>query len=347
MPSPIRLLKPREMFRTIALTGFAALIAASTVAFAPAARAQIGTIFSDPAPRPPGAIPRGQVPPPSDDDEEVPELPRGRLLPPPTRPLPPAQAVPPPGSVQSQPLAPPPGTAATPQGQPGVAVRPPQPGAPDVANAPPANPLPGLPPGQRQPKGTPQGTPQQAPATLQPGDEVVQEPPSTKIINKKASFSGLDKITGRIINFDEDIGETVQFGALRVKTDACYTRPSTEAANTDAFVEVDEITLQGEVKRIFSGWMFAASPGLHGVEHPIYDIWLTDCKGPDQTVVTAAPDLPKAAPPPPPPAQKRAPPRQAAPRPPPQQPQYQQQPPPPPPQQQQRPGGLFGGLFGN
>jgi hypothetical protein len=133
-----------------------------------------------------------------------------------------------------------------------------------------------------------------------------------------------------------------------VKTDACYTRPSTEAANTDAFVEVDEITLQGEVKRIFSGWMYAASPGLHGVEHPIYDIWLTDCKGPDQTIVSAQPELPK--PPPPPPVAKRPPaPKQAAPRPPPTglppQPQFQQQPPPPP--QQQRPGGLFGGLFGN
>jgi hypothetical protein len=126
-----------------------------------------------------------------------------------------------------------------------------------------------------------------------------------------------------------------------VKTDACYTRPATEAANTDAFVEVDEITLQGEVKRIFSGWMFAASPGLHGVEHPIYDIWLTDCKGPEQTVVTAAPD-PKPAPPPPPAAQKRPPaPKQAVPRPPaPTQQQVQQQPPPPPPPQQ--PGGLFG-----
>jgi hypothetical protein len=182
---------------------------------------------------------------------------------------------------------------------------------------------------------------------LQPGDEVVTEPPAQKIVNKKASFSGLDKITGRIINFDEDIGETVQFGALRVKTDACYTRPATEAANTDAFVEVDEITLQGEVKRIFSGWMFAASPGLHGVEHPIYDIWLTDCKGPDTTVVTAAPtEPPKPAPAPPPPAQKRAAPKQA-PRPPPPLPQQQiqQQPPPqtqPPPQQPGGPGGLFG-----
>ena len=93
--SPIRLLKPREMFRTIALTGFAALIAASTISLAPPARAQIGNIFSDPPLRPPGAIPRGNQPQqqPPDDDEEVPELPRGRLLPTPNRP-PPGQGVP-------------------------------------------------------------------------------------------------------------------------------------------------------------------------------------------------------------------------------------------------------------
>ena len=317
------------MFRTIALTGFAALIAATAFSLAPPARAQIGNIFSDPAPRPPGNVPRGNQPLPPEDEEEVPELPQGRLLPTPNRPLP-GQGVPAPGAVQSQPLAPPPGTTIMPQNTtPGIAVAPPQPGQ-GVAVAPPGAPLPGLPPGQRQPKGVPQ-----SPATLQPGDEVVSEPPAQKIVNKKASFSGLDKITGRIINFDEDIGETVQFGALRVKTDACYTRPATEAANTNAFVEVDEITLQGEVKRIFSGWMFAASPGLHGVEHPIYDIWLTDCKGPETTVVSAQPEPPKPAPPPP--AQKRAPPKQAQ-RPPPPQPQFQQQPQPPP----QQPGGLFG-----
>src|SRR5215475_4483197 len=329
------------MFRTFALTGFAALVAASVIAVAPEARAQIGNIFSDPPLRPPGSIPRGQQQqqPPADDDEQVPELPRGRLLP--SRPAQPGPGVPPPGAVQSQPLAPPPGTTVVPQGQqPGIAVQPPQPGAapqPGVANAPPgANPLPGLPPGQRQPKGVPQ-----TPASIQPGDEVVSEPPSTKVTNKKATFSGLDKITGRIINFDEDIGETVQFGALRVKTSVCYTRPSTEAANTDAFVEVDEITLQGEVKRIFSGWMYAASPGLHGVEHPVYDIWLTDCKGPDQTIVSAQPDPPKQAPPP---QQKRPPPqKQALPQPPrPLPPPGYGQPPPPPPPQQQGGGGLFG-----
>src|SRR5581483_5040015 len=83
------------------------------------------------------------------------------------------------------------------------------------------------------------------------------------------------------------IGETVQFGALQVTARVCYTRPPTEATNTDAFVEVDEVTLKGEIKRIFTGWMFAASPGLHAVEHPIYDVWLTDCSSPSMPAPVA------------------------------------------------------------
>jgi hypothetical protein len=111
-------------------------------------------------------------------------------------------------------------------------------------------------------------------------------------------FSGLDKITGRIISFDVATNETVRFGALEVTPRACYSRPPTEAPNTDGFIEVDELTLQGELKRIFTGWMFAASPGLNAVEHPIYDVWLTDCKG-------GAPPAVAEAPPPPPAQQQR------------------------------------------
>jgi hypothetical protein len=99
-----------------------------------------------------------------------------------------------------------------------------------------------------------------------------------KIANPVAVFAGLDKITGRIISFDVYIDETVQFGALQVTPRVCYTRPPTEAPQTDAFVQVDEITLARKVHRIFSGWMFAASPGLHAVDHAVYDVWLTDCK---------------------------------------------------------------------
>lgn len=98
------------------------------------------------------------------------------------------------------------------------------------------------------------------------------------IKNPVAVFSGLDKITGRIITFDVLIEETVQFGALQVTPRVCNTRPPTEPAQTTAFVEVDEITLANEIRRLFTGWMFAASPGLHAVEHPVYDVWLIDCR---------------------------------------------------------------------
>ena len=163
----------------------------------------------------------------------------------------------------------------------------------------------GLPPGQRQPRAA-----QPADTSPQPGDEVVAEPPAQKIVNSAALFSGLDKITGRIISFDANIGETVQFGALQLTPRACYTRPPTETSNTDAFVEVDEVTLQGEVRRIFTGWMFANSPGLHAVEHPIYDLWLTDCKGGAQAAAEKPADARHRRRLPAPRAQQRAQPKQ-------------------------------------
>jgi hypothetical protein len=120
-----------------------------------------------------------------------------------------------------------------------------------------------------------------------------------------AVFAGLDKTTGRIINFDVAIDETVQFGTLQVTPRLCNTRPQTETPQTTSFVEVDELVLKSErgadlksdvaktdakqdAKRIFSGWMFAASPGLHGVEHPVYDVWLVDCKGGKETAAPPA-----------------------------------------------------------
>ena len=116
-----------------------------------------------------------------------------------------------------------------------------------------------------------------------------------RIRNPTAVFAGLDKITGRIISFEVAIDETVQFGALQLTPRVCWTRPPTENPQTTSFVEVDEVTFSNEYRRIFTGWMYAASPGLHGVEHAIYDVWLTDCKGGTELVVD--PKEPEAPPP--------------------------------------------------
>ena len=102
-----------------------------------------------------------------------------------------------------------------------------------------------------------------------------------RISNAVAVFAALDKVTGRVSPLEIKMGQTVAFGALKVTARACYTRPSTENPLTSAFIEVDELLLDGSAKRIFTGWTFAESPGIHAVEHPTFDVWLTSCKMPE------------------------------------------------------------------
>jgi hypothetical protein len=115
-----------------------------------------------------------------------------------------------------------------------------------------------------------------------------------RISNPVAVFAGLDKITGLTTTFEAKIGEEKRFGGLFVKADACYTRDVTEEPKTTSFVEVEEIEPDDTRKKIFSGWMFAESPGLSAVEHPIYDVWLTGCRDPNAPppVVEQVPDTP-------------------------------------------------------
>ena len=102
-----------------------------------------------------------------------------------------------------------------------------------------------------------------------------------RIANAVAVFAALDKVTGRVSPLEIKMGQTVTFGALKVTARACYTRPPTENPLTSAFIEVDELLLDGSARRIFTGWTFAESPGLHAVEHPTFDVWLTSCKMPE------------------------------------------------------------------
>lgn len=94
-----------------------------------------------------------------------------------------------------------------------------------------------------------------------------------------ATFAGLDKITGRITRFDVYVDETVLFGALEITPRACYNRPANDTLQrTSAFLEVDQRGLDGSAKRLFTGWVFADSPALNAVDHPVYDVWLVECK---------------------------------------------------------------------
>ena len=277
--SPIRLLKPREMFRTITLTGFAALVAAtSDLACAARARADRQDLFRSAAAAARQYSARRSRSRRPTTRRKCRSCREGRVLPAPTgRRRGRGSAA---GSVQSQPLAPPPGTTVIPQNAPparrrrAAAGRRAPPGAGNqVCRA--------WLPGSVSRRARRSRRPPCSPATRSSPSRRRRRSSTRRRASPVSTRSpGASSISTRI-------------SARPSSSARCGSRPTpatrvpaTEAANTDAFVEVDEITLQGEVKRIFSGWMFAASPGLHGVEHPIYDIWLTDCKGPETTVVT-------------------------------------------------------------
>jgi hypothetical protein len=101
-----------------------------------------------------------------------------------------------------------------------------------------------------------------------------------RIDNEIAVFAALDKVTARISRLEIGLGQTVRFGSLVVTPRSCYSRPPTEPPKTTGFVEVVEVKIDGSQKPLFSGWMFAESPGLNAVEHPVFDVWLTECGKP-------------------------------------------------------------------
>lgn len=109
---------------------------------------------------------------------------------------------------------------------------------------------------------------------------LTQPAAAQRIENQVAIFAALDKVTAKISRLEVPLNQTAKFGALKVTPRVCYTRAPTEPPKTTTFVEVDEMQLDGKEKRIFTGWMFADSPGLNAVEHPVFDVWLTDCAQP-------------------------------------------------------------------
>ena len=114
-----------------------------------------------------------------------------------------------------------------------------------------------------------------------------------RLSNPIAVYSGLDKITGITTTFEIPIGEERRFGGLVVKPSACMSSPITEEPKTTSFVTVEQVESDNTRKPVFSGWMFAESPGLSAVEHAIYDVWLNGCRDPNAPppIIEAVPDV--------------------------------------------------------
>ena len=119
-------------------------------------------------------------------------------------------------------------------------------------------------------------------------DEDVQEDETEYFEQPAVILRGLDKISGQSRDVTLATGTSTIFGGLRVTVRACHQAPPTEPPESVAYLEIEDYGFTVEAKdikneevdrekRVFHGWMFASSPGLHGLEHPIYDVWVIRC----------------------------------------------------------------------
>ncbi len=111
-----------------------------------------------------------------------------------------------------------------------------------------------------------------------PAFAVMEDYPSVKL-------QGLDKSVGRTVTFEAKVGDTIQYGPLFVKIHACRKAPPIEKPESAAFLQIWEVP-PGEKKSqwVFSGWMFASSPALSAMDHPVYDVWVIECTGRDDLI---------------------------------------------------------------
>ena len=95
-----------------------------------------------------------------------------------------------------------------------------------------------------------------------------------------AVLQGLDKVTARVSEIEAPVGRLVRFGTLEITVRACHKTPPEEPPESAAFIEIRDAKPGEAGVELFSGWMFASSPGLSAMEHPVYDIWVLDCLDP-------------------------------------------------------------------
>jgi hypothetical protein len=124
-----------------------------------------------------------------------------------------------------------------------------------------------------------------------PPEVIIPPPPSSAVpIATGVILGGLDKVAARTAKLEVNMKQPVFYNTLIVTAHQCKTRPPEEPPESAAFLEIQDRKPDGTIQKIFSGWMFASSPALNALEHPVYDVWVVSCK--------TAPTQPKAPAPP-------------------------------------------------
>jgi hypothetical protein len=136
-----------------------------------------------------------------------------------------------------------------------------------------------------------------APAAITP-DAATTAAPASHPANGHETLvlRALDKITGKAVELFAPLNQPVKFKTLTIVARYCYSTPPSETPETSAFLQIDDHRPDRPERRVFSGWMYASSPGLNGMQHPLYDVWVINCKtsspGQEPSVVAVAPVKP-------------------------------------------------------
>lgn len=101
---------------------------------------------------------------------------------------------------------------------------------------------------------------------------------ATAVAQQVAILQGLDKITARVSTIEAPVGQSVRFGTLDIFVKRCGKRPPEETPETTAYLEIRERRSGERPADLFAGWMFASSPAVSSMEHPVYDVWVIDCR---------------------------------------------------------------------
>ncbi len=105
-----------------------------------------------------------------------------------------------------------------------------------------------------------------------------------------ALLQGLDKVTARISTIEAPVGDVVRFGTLEIIARVCDKRPPEEPPESAAFLDIWEVRRGEPPSSVFRGWMFASSPALSALEHPVYDVWVLDCRNKASSPAATSPD---------------------------------------------------------
>lgn len=126
------------------------------------------------------------------------------------------------------------------------------------------------------------------------------------LIGKAAVLRTLDKVTATTKDYTVNIGDKLDYGTLRIEVRHCEKRPPEEIPESFAFIQIydhqtdlrdefvaahdedivkvtapDKDAEDGkEIKpaKVFSGWMLASNPAISALDHPVYDVWVIDCR---------------------------------------------------------------------